>query len=408
MPAAAEPSPDQTIAHLRRTLQRHLPAPFLDVMLTMVQWRSSRKRVTALIPNRIWLDLFCEHCQALLEQTLDEQGRQLVTVCQQEVVAQHDARGQTMDSFLADPGNEFAIRACRQVIAAPGAQHNPLYLHGPAGCGKSHLLAAVTAALQPMIDRDQILHLDGPTWVSHQAQELADHGPGPLRQAIEKAIIITFDEVDSCAQRPLAQEQLFHLINNAIEWGQQLIIAGRQAPRQLPATEERLISRLGWGLVAQIEVPMLETRLAFLRQLAPTIVEDLDHDELVRMVDTLAPDMRHVVRLSNRLLEGEQVGGGEVASFDRVLECVARHYGLRPGDIAGKRRSRPVAQARQAALMLARRLTSYSLEALGGMIGGRDHSTVLYSIRQAEERCSKDPAFAQEIGQLSQEILLDG
>ena len=306
-------TPDQTIASLRRTLQRHLPSAFLDVMLTMVQWRSSRKRVTALVPNRIWMDLFCEHCQPLLEQILNEQDRRLVTVCQQELVAQHDARGQTMDSFLADPGNEFAIRACRQVIAAPGAQHNPLYLHGPAGSGKSHLLAAVTDALRPMIDREQMLHLNGPTWVSHQAQELADHGPGPLRQAIEKAVLITFDEIDSCAHRPLAQEQLFHLINNAIEWGQQLIIAGRLAPRQLPATEERLVSRLGWGLVAQIDTPMLETRLAFLRQLAPAIVEDLDHDERVRMVDTLAPDMRQVVRLSTRLLEGEQVGSGEIA-----------------------------------------------------------------------------------------------
>jgi chromosomal replication initiator protein len=184
------------------------------------------------------------------------------------------------------------------------------------------------------------------------------------------------------------------------------VFAGRAAPRKLAGIEDRLVTRLAWGLAVGIEPPHSETRCALVRRLAGAAADGIENAELAAMVDTLAPDMHQAVRLAERLAQGERPGArDEVASFDRILQVVADRFGLRPGDIAGKRRHRQIAQARQMALLLGRRLTGHSLVALGGMVGGRDHSTVLYGIRQAEERLKHDPQLSRELAELTQQVL---
>ena len=129
-------------------------------------------------------------------------------------------------------------------------------------------------------------------------------------------------------------------------------------------------------------------------------------DAVAEAVDTFAPDMHQVVKLAERIREGDRPGASaDYASFDRIVQVVAERANLRPGDLSSKRRHREVAQARQLALLLGRRLTGHSLDALGGMIGGRDHSTVLYSIRQAEERVANDPALQRDVAEMTQKIL---
>ena len=185
-----------------------------------------------------------------------------------------------------------------------------------------------------------------------------------------------------------------------------MLLAGSAAPRKLPGFEDRLVTRLAWGLSVAIEPPHAETRLALLRRLSDQAAADIPADELARLVDTFAPDMHQVVKLAGRLREGDRPGvGADYASFDRIVQVVAERYDLRPGDLAGKRRHREVAQARQLALLLGRRLTGHSLDALCGMIGGRDHSTVLYSIRQAEERVAADKDLQRDVAEMTQQIL---
>ena len=127
---------------------------------------------------------------------------------------------------------------------------------------------------------------------------------------------------------------------------------------------------------------------------------------LARVVDQQAPDMHHITSLAARIKRGEDITAQtESTSFDHIVECVSSFYQLRAADIAGKRQLRPIVRARQAALLLGRRLTQHNLVALGGMVGGRDHATVIYSVRQAEQRVEKDAEFAQEIQELTQTIL---
>lgn len=400
------PKSDRLIADLVHHLQAALPAVLLEVLLPALRWRSTAGRVVAVLPNQPWLEVFHQHAAETAAAFLRERDAELVAIAKQDAEVERKESGRRFASFLRDPGNQLALTACRRVVEAPGLEHNPLYLHGPSGCGKSHLLQAIAAEYRAMLGEQAVVEFSGPDFVARDAQQLAERGSNPLRLAISHAAAVIVDEIEALAGRALAQEELFHLINSCLERGQQLVFAGAQAPRKLAGFEERLATRLGWGLAIAIEAPQAETRLAALRQLAGPAAEAIEPGELARLVDALAPDMHQVAKLATRLAEGERVAtGSDLASFDRILQVVAERYALRPADIAGKRRLREVAQARQMALLLGRRLTAHSLVALGGMVGGRDHSTVLYSIRQAEERMARDPTMAKEVAELTQRIL---
>jgi len=394
-----------SIAGLKAHLTAQLPAAVEQVLMPALKLRPAPGRVIATLPNPIWHEVFQAHAGETARAWLAALGLDLAIVSRQEAEAEGQ-RGQRFADFLRDPGNQVALTACRRVVEAPGLEHNPLYLHGPPGCGKSHLLGAVASEFRQMLGDHAVVALDGPGFVAKDAQSLAERGSTPLRLALSHAALICVDQVEALSGRTLAQEELFHLINSCLERGQQIVLAGSEAPRKLPGFEDRLVTRLSWGLAVAVEPPLTETRLALLRRLAGTVANGMEARELTRLVDALAPDMHQVVHLAERLNDGERIQTGEdLASFDRILQVVAERYELRPGDIAGKRRLRQVAQARQMALLLGRRLTAHSLVALGGMVGGRDHSTVLYSIRQAEERAAKDPELMREVSELTQRIL---
>lgn len=393
-------------AQVMRALAKALPPELAEVLLPAVRLRGASGRMVAVLPNPAWREVFRDHAAETVRALLKGKGLGLHIVCRHDVVAPAVGGGMRFATFLQDPGNQLALTACRRAVEAPGLEHNPLYLHGPPGCGKSHLLASIAAEYRATLDEHAALELSGAAFVAREAQQLAQRNQSPLRARIEQAAVICLDDIDALAHRALAQEELFHLINSCLERGQQLVFAGSQAPRKLAGIEDRLVTRLAWGLAVPIEPPHAETRLALLRQLAGASAIDIEAEELTRLVDVFAPDMHQVVKLAQRLVEGERPGAShEVASFDRIVQAVADRYQLRPGDLSSKRRHREVARARQIALLLGRRLTGHSLDALGGMIGGRDHSTVLYSIRQAELRLKQDSALARELGELTQEIL---
>lgn len=405
MATAASGDAEAAAAPFIRILAKALPDEIAEVLLPTLRLRVAAGRLVAVLPNPVWRDVFTDHAGEHLRAALKTRGMALTVVCRQDVGASFSG-GRRFDTFLQDPGNQLALTACRRVVEAPGLEHNPLYLHGPAGCGKSHLLEAIAGEYRAALDEHAVVAFNGPDFVAREAQQLAERGKSALRERISRAALVVFDEIDALANRALAQEELFHLINACLEHGQQLVFAGSQPPRRLSGLEDRLATRLGWGLAVAIEPPHAETRLALLRRLAGPEAGDIGADTLATLVDTYAPDMHQVVKLAQRLAEGDRPDqGGDIASFDRIVQAVADRYGLRPGDLAGKRRHREVAHARQLALLLGRRLTGHSLEALGGMIGGRDHSTVLYSIRQAEERVAKDAALAREVNELTQQVL---
>ncbi len=387
---------------VRADLARTLPPEIAEVLLPALGLRVSGSRLYAILPNRIWLEAFRQTAAEATERAARAAGLSLAVAAREDAAAEI---ARTFDGFAEDPGNQLALAACRLVVREPGMAHNPLYLHGPPGTGKSHLLAAVASEFGSSSGADGAALCSGDEFVARWAQALAGREAHPLKELVRTAALFACDGMDALSGRQLAQEQFFLLVNEALERGQQVVVAGRLPPQRLPEFEERLATRLGWGLTVALEPPLLETRLVVLRRLSPTAAE-MDPGELATLVETWAADLNAVADLAARLELGERPGatGAAEASFDRILQAVALRYGVRPGDITGAGRARQVARARQAALLLGRRLTGHGLVALGGMVGGRDHSTVMYGIRQAEGRAAEDAEFARELAEITREV----
>ncbi len=411
--------PSEPSQRLRSALAADLPPVLAEVLLGVLTIRADAAGLALTVPNAIWAAVARQHALPAAERwavraapgtairVVDLDGTPL------EPPPAEGTPG-TFDGFLEDPGNQLALAACRRVVQNPGLEHNPLYLHGPAGSGKSHLLQAVAADYRQMLGDDAALLIDGPDFVAAGAQELArrtEEAPpeGGLRARIETAAVILIDGIDALAGRQLAQEELFHVVNGALDRGAQLVFAGRQPPRRLGDFTERLASRLAWGLTVGLDAPHLETRVALVRRIAGTAVSGADPAQITALVEAQAPDMHQAVILAERLRRGgvdlALRSRPAAAGFDRIVQVVAERFALRPGDIGSKRRHSEVVFARGIALLLGRRLTGHSLEALGGMVGGRDHTTVLHALRTTEVKVAADPDLQRTLAELTQRVL---
>ncbi len=409
----------EPVPRLRSALTAELAPEVAENLLSVLIVRQDPEGLSLQVPNAAWaqvarsLALPCAERWA--ERALPGVAVRVVDLDKTTPVAPaYGAKWHQFGAFLADPGNQIALAACRRVVEQPGLEHNPLFLHGPAGSGKSHLLQAVCCDYRQMLGPDAAVLLTGNEFVASGAQELSqrtsDSAPaGSLRQRLEAAAVIALDGVDTLGARDLAQEELFHIVNAALDRGAQLLFAARQPPRRLPQFTERLASRLAWGLTVGIDAPHLETRVALVRRIAGNALNQADTGQLTALVEAQAPDMHQAVILAERLRRGgiELAAASRPAGagFDRIVQVVADHFSLRPGDLTGQRRHSEVVHARGLALLLGRRLTSHSMESLGGMVGGRDHTTVLHALRSTEAKLAANPALQRTLDELTRRVL---
>jgi len=393
------------VARLDAHLRGILPAELAEIALPALRWRSGPGRLTAIPYSQAWTEVLTDQIAGPARIWLAAQGIELrLPAPGDDVEGAQNADG--FATFLTDPGNELALTAARRTVAAPGLEHNPYFLHGPAGCGKSHLLQAIAGEYRSTIGDEAALVVSGETFVTTWAHQLNERRADGLRSRIGQSALVIIDGLDALAGRSLAQEELFHLINDSLDEGRQLVFAARLPPRQLAGIEERLATRLAWGLVVGLERPLVETRLALLRRLAGAAADD--EPDLARLVEEQAPDMHLVTALARRLAVGDRpTATSGTVGFDRIVSAVAARCGMRPGDLAGKQRHLGVNRARGLALLLGRRLTDHSLEALGGMVGGRSHATVLHAVRVTEQRLLADPALRRLADEVSQEVLAE-
>jgi chromosomal replication initiator protein len=368
-----------------------------EVLLPALTLSANGRTVHATLRNAAWDTVFSDWGAELSRTFLGRrQPPALLAVASAAAPPSLPVANSGLDDVLPDPGNRLALAACRRVVEAPGLEHNPLYLHGPAGCGKSHLLQAVADEFIGMLGEDAALLIPGEALAAGQVPDLAG-----------QATVILVDGLESLADRALAQEHLFHLVNATLDRGAQLVVAGRVPPKRLPGFEDRLISRLSWGLTVGIETAHLETRVALVRRLAGRAAEDLPADRLAAAIESQAPDLAAAARLGRHLAATGALPTGEdrpAVSFERIVQAVAERFDLRPRDIASKRRHREIVLARGISLMLGRELTGHSLKALGGLVGGRDHATVINALRSTEARLAADPSLRTALAELRRAV----
>lgn len=323
----------------------------------------------------------------------------------------------TLDRFMQGPANQLALSACQSVIENPGSSYNPLYIHGGVGLGKTHLLQGVVRALMDKRPDLRVRYLSCETFVNDFLEALSRDEQSSFRAKFRDIDVLVMDDIQFLSGKDKSQDEFFHTFNSLYNAGRQIVISADCQPKELKNMEERLISRFVWGLPARLDPPDVETR--------EKMVADKARRRGVNLPEDVVEFIAKVVTTNVRELEGAviQVAAmatmqgrpvslavarealGHVLSISSarrttlvdIVNVVCEDFGVRYPDLQSQRRTRAVTVPRQIAMYLVKELTDKTLEEIGGVFGGRDHSTVLHSIRKVSKLVKSDTEFAGRI-----------
>jgi chromosomal replication initiator protein len=329
----------------------------------------------------------------------------------------------TFDNFVVGPSNRLAHASCIAVSQSLGATYNPLFLYGNAGLGKTHLLHAVCHEARHREGGSIIQLLSCEDFVNRFIRAIEQGHLAGFHSQFRTVDALVIDDVQFLREREQSQEEFFHTFNALYNNGRQIILSADSPPAEIPSLEDRLISRLNWGLVARIDPPSYETRVAIVQKkahLRGLRLDDEIAEYIARQVQAnirelegalttiyaLATTMQEPVTLdlAQRALEGQIKLATRHISITDIIEAVTRHFDVRLADLQSKRRSQSITMPRQICMYLARSLTKHSLEEIGGHLGGRDHTTVMHACNKIAEAVASDPKMQALLGELSRQI----
>jgi chromosomal replication initiator protein len=308
----------------------------------------------------------------------------------------------TFESFVVGPSNQFAVAACTAVANAPGKAYNPLFLYGGVGLGKTHLVHAVGNHALKANPSCHVLYLSSEAFTNDLIHALEQHKMPEFRARYrEKCDILLLDDIQFLGNKKQTMEEFFHTFNALHEAGKQIFVTSDKLPNEIEGFEERLRSRFQWGLIADIQPPEVETRVAILKKKAATDNIHLPDDVALFLGSHIRSNVRELegslirlaafasltksaitVDLAKDVLKTVLVVRGDKPDVEQIIRMVGEQMQVKPQDIKGERRQQGIARARQVAMYLTRRITGLSYPAIGEKFGGKDHSTVI----NAEQR----------------------
>jgi chromosomal replication initiator protein len=323
----------------------------------------------------------------------------------------------TFERFVVGKPNELAYAAARRVAEATKVTFNPLFLYGGVGLGKTHLMHAIAWEIGRQHPDRRVLYLSAEKFMYQFIRALRYRDTMSFKELFRTVDVLMIDDVQFISGKDSTQEEFFHTFNALVDQNRQVIISADKSPSDLEGMEERLRSRLGWGLVADIHPTNYELRLGILQAKAeqypavaipPKVLEYLAH--------RLASNVRELEGALNRIVAHAELVGRPVTlesvnellqdllrasdrrvTIDEIQKKVAEHYTIKVSDMHSARRSRSVARPRQVAMYLAKQLTSRSLPEIGRKFGGRDHTTVMHAVKKVDELCATDSTFAEDV-----------
>ncbi len=322
------------------------------------------------------------------------------------------------DNFVTGPCNRLAHAASVAVSESPGKSYNPLFLHGAVGLGKTHLLQAVCHAVRAREPERRVLYISCETFANHFI-EAVEHGAlNQFRYRYRTMDALLIDDIQFLADRERSQAEFFHTFNTLHQSQRQIIVCADCCPGEIPSLPERLISRFNSGLVALLDRPCLETRMAIIRKKAKLRCIEVPEDVVKLIASGIETNIRELegalVKTDALSQTREGVITREIALealgslatrrtvlIPDIIDLVSSRYGVRVSDLQSRKRTKSITFPRQICMYLARELTSHSLEEIGGFFGGRDHSTVLHGHRLIGEARSNDPELARELEETS-------
>ena len=322
----------------------------------------------------------------------------------------------TFDHFVVGKPNELAYAAAQRVADADAVPFNPLYLAGGVGLGKTHLMHAIASAIRARHPGRRVVYLSAERFMYEFIRALRYKNVMSFKEQFRSVDVLMIDDVQFIAGKESTQEEFFHTFNALIDQNRQIIISGDRSPSDLDDMEERMRSRLGWGLVADIHATDYELRLGILQSKAEQMAAVVPLEVLEFLAHRISSNVRELEGGLNRVLAYSNLVGRPITldttqevlkdllrandrrvTIEDIQKQVAEHFNVRIGDMHSPRRARAVARPRQVAMYLCKQLTTRSLPEIGRKFGGRDHTTVMHAVRKIEELRQADAGLSEDV-----------
>ena len=329
----------------------------------------------------------------------------------------------TFENFIVGSSNKFAHAACIAVADRPAQAYNPLFIYGPSGLGKTHLLYAITNELKKKIHNIRVIYIKGEDFTNQMIDSMSRQAMTEFRDKYRSCDVLLIDDIHFIAGKTSTQEEFFNTFNALHEAGKQIIMTSDRPPREIKTLEERLRTRFEWGLIADIQPPDLELRTAIIKKKAEVFNVSIPEDVLAFLAENLRSNIRQIEGaikklgaksfLTGRLVTmeiarsciSELLGGAEpvTVTVDKIFAAVYKKYNIKKEEIVSSKRTKEIANARHITVYIIRQITDMSLPNIGKIIE-RDHTTVLSSLDTIEKRMAQNPVFRTEMEEMIKEI----
>jgi len=331
----------------------------------------------------------------------------------------------TFGAFVVGNCNQFAQAACQAVAELPCKAYNPLFIYGGVGLGKTHLLHAVGHEIARLYPSFRLLYLSSERFTNELISAIRYDRTAEFRGKYRTIDLLLIDDIQFISGKERTQEEFFHTFNDLYEAHKQIVVSSDCAPKEIPEIEERLRSRFEWGLIADIQPPDFETRVAILQKKAEIEHVHLADDVAYVMARRVKANIREIEGALTRMIAFSSLSGrpmsvdlaeevlsdlwGEderIITIDHIQRKVSEFFGVRVSDMGARNRAKAVVFPRQIAMYLARQLTHASLADVGRAFGGKDHTTVLHAVEKVRARIQEDPKFKTTIDTLTHGVMM--
>ena len=329
----------------------------------------------------------------------------------------------TFNNFIVGSSNKFAHAACIAVADRPAQDYNPLFIYGPSGLGKTHLLYAVTNEIKKKNPFANIIYIKGEDFTNQMIESLAKKSMSKFRDKYRTCDVLLIDDIQFIAGKESTQEEFFHTFNALYEEGKQIILTSDRPPKDIQTLEDRLKTRFEWGLIADIQPPDLELRIAIFKNKISQAGITVSDEIITYLAENLRTHIRQIEGAVKKLvaikfLEGNEItidraksimtellGGAEPTSVtvDKIFAAIEKKYDVSKPELTGNSRVKNVAQARHVAIYLIKTITDISYPSIGKLFN-RNHSTIMSSVEVIEKKIASSPAMEIEINDLIKEI----
>ena len=422
-----------------------------DTWIKPIRFNLKNKNEVILgVPNKFFRDWLTEHYLRQIETILTSISKYEVVVTFEinpnlEVsasasAAKHDKKAEkeavqpalnknnlvqkyTFENFVIGASNQFAHAACMAVANQPGEHYNPLFIYGGVGLGKTHLVNAIghrATAQKPSL---KIAYLSSESFMNELIASLRRDKMDEFKKKFRNVDLLIVDDVQFIAGKERTQEEFFHTFNSLYESHKQIVITSDKFPKEIPGLEDRLRNRFEWGLIADIQPPDMETRVAILQKKAEVEGVKLPHDVAIFLASNIDSNVRELegsltrleafssltktlitIDFAKEVLVHSLKSSEREVTIESIQKTICDYFNIKIGDLKAKRRTQNIALPRQMAMYLCRKHTETSFPTIGDKFGGRDHSTVIHASKTIERKIKEDPHMLNTIEKLERNL----